>query len=1171
MLLWTLYLMVSPLKFALGLVLFLITIAVGELLLSGKEESLEIAGQSNHIAFSHQMAVNLVIVVVFALSLATVFYVPAIKGEIFVEWSALELPTIARLIAAFGLNFFPGYIILAIAGRNDLGKLSTLITSYFLSLFVLVLTGFVSALATGIINEFFLNAFLTVCAALIIIYVFKCFIYRKSGSESQKTPVSSSTGSRKLPALLVGLAVAFVAVWLWWMYSNIGFFIGTRGTDMWRVHFAALTFTDYQAFRWLHVPWLFYLYLACSMVLSGAPSVNAYVSLYPLMGVQFLSFYLMTSSFFKDRRIASLATLGYTIFSGPGWLYALYLRNFSPIIDYDSWTRIISKTGDIFLLQGWYPPFAVGFTAPVVAYAALWWLMYATWRLDLRRGFNFFLMSIILAMSYLVHGVEALIYLTFLAALLIVYFLTQNTDGKKQVRWAAFSAFAALGIVALLDVALTPQYDYFNSVSSFALPSRYYFFNSPSFYALTFASLLIGVLTYGKYIENKLTRLYHMIHQKLSPRHLAFVKRRLIEVIFFLYGVSLIVFIVLFRSLSIATTGLGWVPWYVYLVIGGVPTFLGLVGIALVLRKWNNSEKMIRDIVVFCGVSIVMLFIMGQLTSFVNQEFFYTGYWERRTLSYIHPVISILMAYTLVALFRRVTLQKSSSVRYLPKVGMVSLLISLILLSSVSSTLLAGDFASRIFFADVPTKEELDALRYLHYSLPAGSKTGYINRMTGMDYIRAFASDKWTEDPDQWLGRYSSPGYVLSAIRNADIKFLYFNHIRDSQDLKKNLFLQQLIEVLPMVFNNSEVTIYSIPPLHWPSSSSPLGVVSSEKTGALNDAYVLWFFSLMMGEDRYMTITNTSDPNVLNVVKSIIVPFDPLPIEEEEGQLLEWVSNGGHLVVSNTNHYGVFRDLLGLTHKVPLVSCDSTDNWKALHKRGEILLETDLKIEGNASLRLQNNLSAWEGWIYTPPAHWDLSQYDYLGIWIYGTGGGPMWALYLTDLNNNEKYFRYDISVFDFGERGYVPSFEGWKLHVVPIKQYFGDLDLSAIKQLKINTGAQLPVNILIDDIFALSESGENQLPVTADGIQGEVNIDLPNIEVETLSLGDNATIIANYTEKGVTVAPFAIQKNVGSGKVTYLNINLLYQSILSEGSGFTSPYELLLTILKMIGIEGLP
>lgn len=1171
--------MISPFKFALGLTLFVITIVVGKFLLSENGNPPKIGGRQKRPAkFFGRVSTEFLVTVSFVISLVIIFLVPPIKGQIFAEWFALPLPNVARLIAAFGINFFPGYIVLAIVGKHELGRLQKLVTSYLLSLFILTIIGFLSAQLVGIIDGSLVEAMLLTCAVLVVIYFSKRLVRRKSTIRSLKSAMPLGVAERNLlPSLLVALAILFMGIWLWWMYDRIGFFIGGAGSDMWRHHGFAQSFLDYKAFAWLQIPWWFHLYLSGFVRMSGAPSVNAYLTLYPLIALAVLSFYVMASGFFKDKRIASLATLSYAIFSGPAWLYALYLRNFSPVTDYDAWITIINAVGDKFLYQGWYPPFVVGFNAAIIAYTSLWWMLHATWRLDLQHKFNVFLMSAIFAMSYLLHAVDPIIFMVYLAAVLLYCLVTRNIEGKKRVRRAALSVLIGLGIVAVIDLSLTSQYDYFNRTSFMPIASNYYYFSSPSFYVLLLTSVVIVALTYGRFIENKIITVHQSIRRKIAAKYVVSVKRHLSEVMFFVYGVSLILFIVYLPSLTVKTTGYGWVPWYVYPVILGIPFLIGLLGIALVLLKWAEVEAKIKQTVFSFTLAIVLLFILGKITSFVNEKFFWTGFWERRVLSYMFPIVSILMAYALVTVFSRVNIKRRYGVKDVARIGGVLLLTSLIILGSVSSTLMAGDFASQVFYTVSLTGEELEALNYLHYSLPNGERVAYMNRRTGVDYIRVFASDKWTDNPNQWLGRfYYSPSSILASIDRTDARFLYINHIRDSQDLEKNLFVQQLIEMLPVKFNNSEVTIYSIPSLRFPSPLSSLGLVSAEnREGVSNDAYVLWYFALMMSGYSYSDITNASDTLVLNAAQTIVVSYDPLPVEEEIGQLLNWVSQGGHLVVSNTNPYGMFAELFGLTSKVSLVDCDSPHGWETFYKRGEIFRETTNKTEGSASLRLQNNQSSWEEWIYTPPTPWNLTQKDYLGIWVYGTGGGPQWYLYLTDSNGNETYYRYDLSDFDYTTKEYFPRFTGWKLHLIPIKEYFGGLDLTAIQKLRIITGGPkefvLPVNILIDDIFVLEsvreKSSEERLAVMANGIEGSVSVALPEVEIKNFSWSGDAKVIANYTGDGVPVAPFAIQKHYGSGKITYLNINLLYQSIILERTKFASPHEMLIKVLKTVGI----
>ena len=120
-------------------------------------------------------------------------------------------------------------------------------------------------------------------------------------------------------------------------------------------------------------------------------------------------------------------------------------------------------------------------------------------------------------------------------------------------------------------------------------------------------------------------------------------------------------------------------------------------------------------------------------------------------------------------------------------------------------------------------------------------------------------------------------------------------------------------------------------------------------------------------------------------------------------------------------------------------------------------------------------------------------------------------------------------------------------------------------KRKNIRVSAEFKINYFHEGDYVISYTKD----ISADGIMGTVSIDLPTVAVEGLSFSVDARIIANYTKDGTPIAPFALQKDFGSGKVTYLNANLLYESILYERSGLRSPYEVLVKVLEMIGVKG--
>jgi len=360
-----------------------------------------------------------------------------------------------------------------------------------------------------------------------------------------------------------------------------------------------------------------------------------------------------------------------------------------------------------------------------------------------------------------------------------------------------------------------------------------------------------------------------------------------------------------------------------------------------------------------------------------------------------------------------------------------------------------------------------------------------------------------------------------------------------------------------VAFNNSEVTIYSVPPsIRAPISyASELGIVKpSESSGQAYDAYVLSLFTVALnGGVSYKILNGISDLGIESVSNTVLLPYDPVPDEEDTSRLFDWVGRGGNLVVFNTNSFGTFEDWFGLRAKRILVSCDSDSGWSRWAERGNISIETTEKVEGNASLRLhfENTLSwQWSGWTYnitqTEGKPWDLSEWDTIGIWIYTNGtSGPQWYLKLHDINGKTGQFGNPQFLSQWNGTEWVPSFDGWKRILIPAKNYYGELDLTNVTRLEISTGFQLPVDILVDEIAAYRNITGNTY--AANSIVDSQTIDLPTITVPSLDIGGTTRVIANYTLNGLPVAPFVMEKDSGAGKVSFANILPVNDFILSD------------------------
>ncbi len=1177
--LWTLYLMVSPARFALGIVLFLITLVLSELLLSGEDVQIQ---ESHSAEKRRKLPWEELIVAAYLVSLGIMYFVSSEGNELWLTWNDLATMhplNMLRMVAAFGFNFFPGYVILMIAGRHGQfqGKLLKLVTSYLLSLFVISTVGLISAALEGVIDVFFLNAFLLANAIIIVVYLLHRFLDRRrpqvgSGFGLNRIEVHKS----RLSAVLLLLTVVFLVVWLLWPYSQIGFFIGGPGSDMWRHHGDAQSFLDGRAFAWLQVPWWFELYIASFTVISGVPLANAYFSLYPLMAVVIISFYVMVQGFIKDRKVAAVATLFYTAFSGFAWVYAVYLRDFLQVSR--SWIGILYDTGDKFLYQGWYPPFLVGFKHSVVSLTGLWWMIYAVRRLNLRSKLNFSLMSCIWALSYLFHVVDGLVFFAFLVVLLLSYTFSHDVEGRKNVRMAALAVLVALAFVTVTELALTDYY--FTYTSFFAPTRRYYYLYSPSFYFAAVGAVSAIVLSYGrmpKSIHSIFVSKYNALKSK-TPR---WVNSHLgVEAIFYIYGLSLIVWILLLEGFHSAQLTLGQVPLYAYPAMLGVPLILGLVGISFLLLGWKKLEKEVRNALLFGVFSSVILTIMGLGVTAMNLLYFYTGGGERAIVTYYtRATVAILAAYAFLAVFKRGA-RKIPRGWKLARFAAPVLLTSLLVIAGVSSTLIAQDFSSSVFFSQKLSDEELQALNYL-YLLPKGY-AAYLEKSSGTSYIRAFANDKWWDDPGLWLGGAEwesggvhSPENVILTLKRTDAAYIYVNRDRDGQTLHKSLLLQLLLTAVPVTFNNSEVIIYSVPPSIQAPTSSPseLGIIKPEQSdGPAYEAYVLSLFSVAFSGVSYQILDSTSDPRIDTVSTAIILPYDPAPHAEDTSALLNWVSSGKDLVVFNTDSFGTFEEQFGLRPKELLVSCDSSYGWSQWAGRGTTSVETAEKVEGNSSLRLsfENPLSyQWSGWIYNVTQAegkpWNLTGWDNIGIWVHtNSSSGPQFYLKLYDVNGVSGQFGNPQLLSRWNGTQYVSSFNGWKRFLIPIKECFGSLDLTNITRLEISTGFQLPVDVLVDEI-ALYRNASGSANI-ANSIIGSHIVDLPLITVPPLDLNGATGVIANYTLDGLPVAPFAIENNVASGNVSFVNI-LPLNSFIVTNLTKVNVYEILVQIYQMLRI----
>ena len=165
---------------------------------------------------------------------------------------------------------------------------------------------------------------------------------------------------------------------------------------------------------------------------------------------------------------------------------------------------------------------------------------------------------------------------------------------------------------------------------------------------------------------------------------------------------------------------IGLKPWYIYPVNSGISLLLGLLGLTF-LVVWRKSKL---ENAKFLALAIVGLFLAGIIVSYVNINIFATDYWEKRFYTFMIIPFSVLGAFFIVEVVPKMTSGRFGKGFRVPAVKyvLIGLLISLIVVSGVSSNILALDRIKLVSQGDpyaAVSKAELQALDFLRTNASA--------------------------------------------------------------------------------------------------------------------------------------------------------------------------------------------------------------------------------------------------------------------------------------------------------------------------------------------------------------------------------------------------------------------------------------------------------------------
>jgi hypothetical protein len=570
--------------------------------------------------------------------------------------------------------------------------------------------------------------------------------------------------------------------------------------------------------------------------------------------------------------IPLIALIIYTISSGLGSIYFFY-EKLKGEMDYVSLFRSAFEVtywdigyGQSLWLWFWFRPMTVGFSIFFI-------VLYFISRNDIpRRTYLIILISLIFALG--IYHVSELTFLSLFLFISSIFF--RDTD--IRIKDAAFGFLVGVVFYTIFNIIL----------------NRLFRHTELSFINLLF----VNFVAFSTYI----VQFFPM--QFLVKKVNSFFKRKrfllvILLLIFCLFIGGVFEWIFSFLSGSFSSklvSEIYYIPVMMYPVLLGIPLFFALFAIYEVFLK----SKMLPEYIIVRLKIIIVLFIytiiFGKLLSLVNAYFMDTLYYERRFLPVMWLAVSILSSISMTKLF---ILGK----RLIKQLAMV------ILIFTMLSTLLSVEFWMRYPFPKADAKI-LEGVSWISKNIDLS--VPILTFISGLSYsYTEFAPFSYRINTYRfpiWMS--ASPEMPLTLLYHnercsAPVVFIESRDVALIKSLKNSFFSNYMIKILPIIYNNSKVSVYRIPDGVPPSTYSRIVVVKTpNKFASANMICTILSFS-----GYNYTTSLLDDERIINLSEIVVIPEDD-PVFY--AKFTSWVKNSNtkRFLIFNSNGYGPFSSLI---------------------------------------------------------------------------------------------------------------------------------------------------------------------------------------------------------------------------------------------------------------------
>ena len=973
---------------------------------------------------------------------------------------------------------------------------------------------------------------------------------------SAKVPAKQSLSQHKDFLVLAVILISYILFYSF-TYPGISY---APGTDMSRHYNWSIVLsrtpelyltTTYLAFH------LFYGLLLTFSKLGGFYVTTAQVLFNLIMPI---SFYALAKSYLEriDKRLPVVSTAIFSMFSGLSWIYLAKLRlNGTPGTELDllnsvnlgAWAGAANTMLPIF----WYVPISVSTTIFLVQ-------LFLLRKLEIPRRVFVFLFSIISISSLLTHTSESVLF----TGVLAFYGLVKRDKENLRIDDALIALILSFVLGQGVYLSLIP-----------VLKRGFY----SQVFIVSNMSLLCAFVTYAyrsTILSKKITiKLNHTLKKTAY-----FVRDSLPLSVLFglcaLYVVGLLTWSSIAQSFdSWEVIAVGIVPWYMYPLILGTAGSLCTVGLMMIFR-----ERLMMDSLRFVVFGLAIFFVGGRFLSYVNL-YIPTLYYEKRFSSLVFILGCMIAAIPVVETYAYGGGKSRSGGRRFTRRFLAAILIGIIVFSGVQTTFMAVYYQNLEFSSGSSGRAspaEIGAIEHLKvmfdkdpfawFASVTGLSSGFSGYAAPADSLGMTSGLYGNLRPEMVFSNlFRSPDYShpYLYLHDRDIKYL--------QSYSDGFFVRHLLPLLPVVFKNSEVTIYNVSHVSPPSQVSN-NILHVPYDNTLYNDDISYVFDLLSQGGYNYTVSYDLDDKSTDA-KTILLPLDPSRLDFINTSFRggfpdtrSWMPISGSWYVDNSELWGGGN---ASTDEGIIVSPILAENFHTrftfkmvkidpavLNYIGLIYSWTDRN-----NYRYANVMFSTDGYIYldivdvneghvtsvpnwpgvNTNLRWSLNEEYRIDVNVNGSsnqlvinGGSPL-SVKMRNIGGKIglRYFR--VESFAFDELAVSASF---RVEHRPLNDYLDYMN-SGGRLVVLNTNG---FNYFANDMLDVSN-----VTIKAVNINGSnISIRLPKpVSMPKLVLRGSESTPLYYYNSPTDSSLYVVARSVGRGQLIYVNIYPIIDAMRSD------------------------